>query len=39
MARLPRKDTMRPQTTAVGPPDGRAMDNEVAIAVHEFKIA
>ena len=39
MARLPKKETMRPQTTAVGPPEGKAMDSEVAMAVHEFRIA
>jgi hypothetical protein len=39
MAKLPKNETMRPHTTAVGPPEGRAIESEVAIAVHEFRIA
>lgn len=39
MAKLPRNETIRPHRIAVGPPDGSAMDNEVAIATHEFRIA
>ncbi len=39
MAKLPKNETIRPQTTAVGPPDGRAIDKDVAIAVQELRIA
>jgi hypothetical protein len=39
IAKLPKNETIRPQITAVGPPDGKAIDSDVAMAVHEFRIA
>jgi hypothetical protein len=39
MAKFPRKETIRPYKIAVGPPEGRAIDSEVAIATQELRIA
>jgi len=39
MAKLPRNETIRPHRIAVGPPDGRAIERDVAMATHELRIA
>lgn len=39
MAKLPMKDGMIPQMMAHGPPEGKATDMDVAMAVHELRMA